>query len=423
MKPTPPRRALMVGAAVAAAAVLAALAAAPAPADDWPQFRGPRRDGKSAETGLLKKWPDGGPKLLWTADGLGTGFTHVSVAKGLVYVTGLVGKRGILRAYTTGGDLEWRADYGPEWGALYAGARSIPTVHDGLVYVAGGTGHVACFAAADGRPVWSMDAFERYQAPQVKFGWAESLLVDGENLVLTPCGRKGTMVAVNRRTGAPVWESPDLGHLSSFCSPLVTEHAGRRLIVTMTDRAVVAFAAQDGKPLWQHPYKNFRGNHPNTPIHQGGLLYIAGGYGKGAAGLELAADGGSVRQLWEEARQDPMHGQAVLVDGYVYASSHKTSAGKWSCLDLKTGRLAWESGEIGRGGSVIYADGLLYCYAEDGGVSLVRPRPDRCEVLSTFKAPLGKGPHWAHPVVSGGRLYIRHGDALMCYDIAAGAAP
>ena len=387
-------------------------------AEDWPQFRGPQRDGKSAEKGLLRSWPEGGPKLMWSAEGVGKGFTHVSVAGGLVYVTGLVEKEGVLRAYTTDGKLKWEARYGPEWFSSHPGGRSIPTVHDGLVYVASGVGNVACFDAATGKQVWSVNVFERYEAPQVKWGWAESLLIDGERVICTPCGKKATMVALDRKTGKEAWASPPLEQRSGFCSPLLITHGQRRLIVTMTEQNVVAFAPEDGKVLWQHPYKNFRGNHCVTPIYSEGLLYVTSGYGKGAICLELAADGLSVKQLWEQPRQDPVHGQAVLVDGHVYAASHEKAAGKWSCVELKTGKLAWEDECVGKSGSVVFADGLLYCYSESGTIGLVRPTPAKCEIVSSFKVTLGDGPHWAHPTVANGRLYVRHGDVLMCYDVS-----
>lgn len=391
-------------------------------AADWPQFRGPNRDGKSTETGLLGRWPEGGPKLLWTLEGIGKGFTHVSVSGGLVYVNGLVDKQGILRAYTPEGKLKWEANYGPEWFQSHPGARSIPTVHEGLVYVASGVGNVACFDAVSGKPVWSVKLFQQYDAPQVQWGYAESFLIDGEKVICTPIGKRAAMVALDRRTGKPVWASPALDHESSFCSPILIEHHGIRMIVTMTDRAVVAFSPTDGKLLWLHPYKSPRGNHPDTPIYHEGLLYVVSGYGKGAIGLAISDDGSSVKQLWEQPRQDPVHGQAVLVDGYVYAASHQSS-GRWSCVEFKTGKLTWEAPGVGKSGSVIYADGMLYCYSEDGNVGLIRPRPDRCEVVSTFKVPLGDGPHWAHPVVADGRLYIRHGNALMCYDVSTGSSP
>ncbi|HUW57236.1 MAG TPA: PQQ-binding-like beta-propeller repeat protein [Planctomycetota bacterium] len=390
-----------------------------APSADWPEFRGASRDGKSTETGLLAKWPQSGPKLLWSVDDVGSGFTHVVVAKGLLYVNGMVDKQGVLRAYTLDGKLKWQANYGDEWFKNHPGSRSIPTIRDGLIYVGSGVGNVACFDAATGKPVWSLKLFDKYEAPQIQWGYAESFVIDGENLIATPMGKKAAMVALNRKTGEEVWTSPPLpGHESSFCSPLLVEHRGTRMLVTMTDRGVVAFSPADGSILWQLPYKSPRGNHPDTPIYHEGLLYVVSGYGKGAIGLELSDDGRSAKQIWEQRRQDPVHGQAVLVDGCVYAASHQSSR-KWSCVELKTGKLMWEDGAVGKSGSVIYADGMLYGYSEDGNVGLLRPTPERCEVVSSFKVPMGEGPHWAHPVIAEGRLFIRHGNALMCYDISA----
>ena len=219
-------------------------------AGDWPQFRGLDRDGKSTERGLLSQWPDGGSRLLWSVQGVGKGFTHVAVAGGLVYVTGLEGKEGILRAYTLDGKPKWQANYGPEWHISHPGARSIPTVYGGSVYVASGVGNLACFDAASGKPAWSMKLFEQYDAPQIQWGYAESLLVDGDKLFCTPCGKKATMVALNRKTGQPVWASPALGQGSSFCSPLLIDHGKQRMIVTMTETAVVAFSPEQGTVLW-----------------------------------------------------------------------------------------------------------------------------------------------------------------------------
>lgn len=389
-----------------------------APSQDWPQFRGPNRDGRSAATGLMQQWPEAGPRLLWSVQGVGKGFAHVAVAGDLVYVAGLVDKQGMIHAYTRDGKLQWEAAYGPEWEKNYPGSRSIPTVRDGLLYIASGFGNVYCLDALTGKPVWSANVFELYDAPQVDWGFAESLLVDGGNVICTPCGKKATMVALDRKTGRQVWASQPLGQGSSFCSPIMIQRGGKRMIVSMTEDAVVAFSAADGKLLWQHPYANVRNNHPVTPIYDKGMLYVTSGYGKGAIGLALADDGMSVKQIWEQRRQDPVHGQAVLVNGYVYAASHQAASGRWSCVELSTGRLAWEARGVGKGGSVIYADGMLYCYAEDGTVGLMRPSPESCQVVSTFKVPLGDAQHWAHMVVAGGRLYVRHGDALMCYDVA-----
>lgn len=396
-------------------------AAAPAVADDWAQYRGPNRDGKSAETGLLKQWPEGGPKLLWAVEGVGKGYSQVSVANGVIYTSGMVGTQGVLRAYDPDGKLKWSREYGPEWSKRYPGARSIPTVHDGLVYVASGVGHLACFNAGTGQRKWGENMFARYQAPQVKWGYAESLLIDGDNVIFTPCGRKGTVVAIDRKTGRHVWASKDLRQTSGFCSPILIEHGGTRMVVTLTSASVIAVSPKDGRVLWQHPYRNFRGNHPTTPVFHNGMLYVTSGYGKGAIGLKLADDGSGVKQVWSEKKQDTLHGNVVLIDGAVYGSTHRNAGGNWVCADFKTGKILWDAACVGRGGSVIYADGMLYCYGERGTLGLIRPSRQRCQVVSAFKITKGSGQHWAHPTVANGRLYIRHGNVLMCYDVKAKA--
>ena len=387
-------------------------------ANDWSQFRGPNRDGQSSERGLLTKWPEGGPKLLWNVQGIGKGYTHVSIANGVIYVTGLVGNEGIIRSYTMDGKQLNEAKYGTEWSKSHPGSRSIPTILDGKVYLASGVGNIVCFDAGSLKQNWFIKLFEVTQAPQIQWGYAESLLIVGDHIIASPCGKKGTLVALNRHTGQQVWSCSIQVKESSYCSPTLVEHQGQRMVVTLTDNAVVAISPDEGKVLWQHPYENARQNHCVTPLYHNGQLYVTSGYGKGAIGLSIADDGKSAKQLWEQPRQDPVHGQAVLVNGCVYASSHQKASGRWSCIDFKTGKLLWEDACIGKGGSVIFADGMLYCYSEDGVVGLVRPNPAKCEIISQFNVPLGDGPHWAHPVISHGRLFIRHGDALMCYDIS-----
>jgi outer membrane protein assembly factor BamB len=410
---------------------IALAAPSSARAADWPQFRGPNRDGKSVETGLLAQWPEGGPKLLWSKTGLGSGYSHVAVAGGTIYVTGAVGEDGVLHAYAETGALpagetktpKWEAKYGPEWVKQHPGARSIPTVRDGFIYVVSGYGVVTCFRtnveAGEDRQVWSAPLFEKYEAPQPMWGYAEGPLIDGDKVFCSPCGKKATFVALDRKTGAELWTSlvPD-APASGYCQPTIVEHKGKRMIVTMTKEGVVALTPEDGKVLWQFAYKNGYGNHCDTPLYSAGMLYITSGYGKGAVGLALNDAGTSVTQVWAQPKQDPVHGGAILLDGYVYASSHQTIGGRWSCVEFKTGKMMWEDPCVGKGGSVIFADGMLYCYSEDGNVGLVKPSPEKCQVVSTVKVPQGEGDHWAHLVVANGRMYVRHGDALMCYDVA-----
>ncbi|HEY3321106.1 MAG TPA: PQQ-binding-like beta-propeller repeat protein [Planctomycetota bacterium] len=386
-------------------------------AADWPQFRGPNRDGKSTETGLLTQWPDDGPPRLWKIDGLGSGYGHPAIAGQTIFTAGMVHERGTLRACSLDGYLKWQADYGPEWSRSYPGARCTPTVHDGRVYVTSAVGSLACFDAVTGKRLWSCDVFKKFDAQETLYGWSESPLIVGENVICSPCGGKGTLVALNRKTGETAWTGPTYGSAFAYCSPMLLEHQGKRMIVTMLEFGVDAFSPDNGERLWHFDYQNPRQNHCNTPIFSDGMLYITSGHGRGAVGLALNKDGDGVEEVWRQDLQDPMHGQAILIDGYVYASSHTKCSGDWTCIDFKTGKLAWQHEGVGHGGCATYADGLLYCYCEDGIAGIVRPSPQKCDVVSRLRISDGDGMHWAHPVIAHGRLFIRHGDVLLCYDI------
>jgi outer membrane protein assembly factor BamB len=404
-----------------AAGVLLLLSQAPAFAGDWPQFRGPERDAKSTDTNLLKKWPEDGPKLLWTKTGLGAGYTQAIVAGGMIYVTGSTDNEGCVHAFDLDGNPRWRESYGPTFpGARgrYAGARSAPTVSGDRLYVAGSGGHLVCLDAKSGKRIWSVDFFKKFGVAQARWGFAESVLVDGNNVLLTT-GGKTLMVAFHRKTGRVVWTTDGIRDASSYCSPLIVERGRTRQIVTISHAHVVGIDAKTGKLIWKHPFTGGRrSNHATTPVYADGLLFCSAGYGKGSEILKLAKNGKSVATRTVLKKPDNHHGNLVLVDGHVYGTGHQ-NGGQWVCVELATGRIKWEARGVGKG-SVSCADGMLYCYGErDGRVALVRPSTRGFEEVSTFTVTAGSGEHWAHPTIAGGRLYIRHGDALMAYDVTA----
>jgi outer membrane protein assembly factor BamB len=160
-------------------------------ADDWPAFRGPNRDGKSAETGLMKKWPEGGPGLLWSVEGLGIGFSSVAVAQGCIYTTGMLEGEGFLFAYDPAGNLKWKESYGSEWTGSYKGTRTTPTIDDNRIYVFSGTGVMACFEAGSGKKIWEVSTLERFEGKNIRWGMSGSPLLDGEKVYCTPGGRLG----------------------------------------------------------------------------------------------------------------------------------------------------------------------------------------------------------------------------------------
>ena len=394
--------------------------------DDWPQFRGPNRDGKSAETGLLKQWPEGGPKLLWTTEeDLGKGWSHPVIANGAIYTLGNFQQDGVLFALDLDGKLKWKKTYGPEWFRSEPGTRSIPTIDGDQIYFFSGVGTLYCHDAKTGAQKWVFNAAEKYQGVRPLWAWAESPLVVDNLVICTPGGQLATMAALHKITGEVIWTTKDLTDKSTYCSPILVERGGKKIIVTMTGKAVIGVEAPNGKILWQDLFSEYQGpkssdTNPASPIYHDGFIYTTSGYDDGGALLELSTDGMSVTRRWVDKTLDNHHGGGVLVDGYLYGSNFLSNTeGHWCCLEFKTGKIMYETAWHNKG-SMIYADGLLYCYDDErGNLALVRPDPAGFEVISSFQITAGSGQHWAHPAISDGRLYIRRGKSIMAYDIKA----
>jgi len=382
---------------------------------DWSQWRGPHRDGISKETGLLKSWPEGGPAVLWSVEGLGEGYSSPSVTDDSVYVSGMVGTMGTLFAYDLQGKLRWKRSYGPEFDDSYPGARSTPTVDGDRVYVFSAHGVLGCFAAADGKKIWSVDVKAKYNGVLPKWGFAESVLVDGGKVFCTPGGPNASVVALDKMTGQDIWRTKGLSESSGYCSPILAHHNGRDILITLTAKSIVGIVPDTGKVLWKHGHITSYDVNAITPVYVDGTVYVTSGYGSGGVLLRLSDDGTKVTEVWQDKTLDTHHGGVVVVDGYAYGSAMRRN---WICLGMKDGKVRYEAKGVGKG-SVTYADGMLYTYAEKGTVGLVKATPSGHDVVSSFKVSKGAGPHWSHPVISEGRLYLRHGDAMVVYDIKA----
>ena len=390
-------------------------------AGDWPQWRGPKRDGKCTETGLLTSWPEGGPKLLWTAsEDLGKGFAAVSVAKGTIYTTGTVGNDGVIFALDLSGKLKWKHAYGPEFSKFPPSTRSIPTVDGDRVYIMSGNGLAACYDAASGKQKWAVDTFKVFGGRNIQWGIAESPLVIDEKAIVTPGGPEATMVALDKMTGKTIWKSQGIADKSAYVSPIRIKDAKKDLIVTVTSDHIIGVDTASGKVLWQQPYRGRCQAHINTPLYHDGQVYITSGYDAGGVMMKLSDDGTQSKVLWKDLTLDTHHGGVVLVDGHIYGTSwHGNRTGNFVCLDWKTGDVKYDTRWKCKG-SILYAEGLLYCYEEGGGtVALAKCTPEGFQVVSSFQITQGEGKHWAHPVIADGRLYIRHGSKLMCYDVKA----
>ncbi|MBN1465586.1 PQQ-binding-like beta-propeller repeat protein, partial [candidate division KSB1 bacterium] len=310
----------------------------------------------------------------------------------------------------------WRTTYGPEWDAGHKGARTTPTVVDDKIYLISGTMQVTCLDTA-GKIVWRVDMAKEFGARNLHWGMTESPLVDGDKVFCTPGGTGAMMAALNRQNGEIIWQTKGNGQLSAYCSPVIIDHNGRRLLVTMTEKAVVALAPESGTMLWSLPHVTQYDINPNSVLYKDGYLHAISGYGTGGQLFKIAADGKSATKIWANEVPDSQMAGAVLVDGYLYSSGHQNRG--WACVEWMSGDVKWQSRDYGGKGPIIFADGMLYLYSEKGDVVLVKPNPDKFEPISAFKMNDGSGEHWAHPVIKDGRLYIRHGDVMNVYDIAS----
>ncbi len=379
------------------------------------QWRGPNRDGVFPNESLLKLWPKDGPELLWDVDGLGAGYSSPAVTSNRVYVTGMTKGAGFLIAFDMNGKQVWRRSYGSEWSGSSPGARTAPTVVGRLIYLMSGECQVVCLST-EGKVVWSKNLMQDFGARNIEWGMTESLLVDGDRVFCTPGGSDTMMAALDRFSGKTIWTIKGNSEKSGYCSPRLVKHGQRRLILTMTAKSVVGIDADTGEFLWQHSHVTEYDVNANTPLYKDGYIYTVSGYDTGGQMFQLSEDGKSITRIWAKDTLDSQMGAVILFNGFIYGSGHQNRG--WYCLDWKTGEVQFSAREVGNKGAIIFGDGLLYCYSERGDVALVKPNPQKFEVLSSFRITKGSDEHWAHPVIAKGRLYIRHGNTLMVYNIA-----
>jgi outer membrane protein assembly factor BamB len=386
------------------------------------EWRGPGRTGIFNETGLLRKWPEGGPVLLWESAGMGDGYSSATVTEDAVYVTGRKDSSDVLTALTLDGKKKWETIYGKAWITNHPGSRCTPTYYNGNLFLISGSGDIVC-VGSDGKIQWSKNHYSMYESKPIMFGISESPLVVDNMVIASPGGKKASLVAFNVNDGKVVWEAEPLNEEPQYVNPKLIEYAGKKIIITVMGTDIFAVDAKDGKILWKVNYAsinaatgNVMKNHAITPIYKDGYLLIANGYNWVALKLKLSKDGNSAEIVWENRNFDPQLGGVVLLGNYIYGTNHMSKpVDTWVCLDWNTGKTLWTSKWFSKG-SIISADGMLYLYEEKTGhVALVRPDSTKLDIVSEFQVTKGEGPFWAHPVISKGRLYIRHGDILMVY--------
>jgi outer membrane protein assembly factor BamB len=416
-----------------AAALVATLAAnfvaAPAFADDWPQWRGPNRDGTSREKGLLKEWPADGPKLLWQVQDLDDGFSTPSVVGERLYVQTNKGTEDeFLQARNIkDGKQIWSVRIGkvgnPDQKPSYPAARSTPTVTGDALYALGSDGDLVCLETASGKERWRKSLRDDFGGKPGRWAYSESPLVDGDKVVCTPGGREATLLALDRKSGELAWTSalPE-GDDAAYASIIVVEAAGTKQYVQLLQKGLVGVDAKTGKLLWRYskPVSVFDANIP-TPTAADGLVYV-GSAGTGGGAVKLLAKDGAVdfEPLYFDAKMPTAIGGTVRLGDYLYG----TTAQSMLCIEFKSGEVKWQNRALGAA-SLCFADGRLYLHGENGDVALVEPSPEAYREKGRFTPPdqpkhanpMAKA--WSYPVVANGRLYVRDLTSLWCYQIGA----
>jgi len=387
---------------------------------DWPGWRGPDRTDVSTETGLLPEWPAGGPKRVWKATGLGGGFTTPSVASGRIYLMGSKDHAEyVLALDAKDGKPVWSTKVGAvgvNRGPQNPGPRATPTVDGDFVYTLGSDGDLVCVTRTEGKTIWHRHLEKDFGGKRGSWAYAESPLIDGDVLVCTPGGPSATLVALNKRNGAVIWKAQVPGrNTAGYASAIVAQVDGVKQYVQFLAGGVVGISAKDGKFLWIDKRTAGRGVTCSTPIFHDRCVFSASGYNLGGGLVKLRAhgDGVTAEEVYFTKAMVNHHGGMVLVDGYLYGTNNTSLL----CLDFKTGTTKWQSRSVGKG-SLTYADGRLYVRGERGAVALVEATPTGYKERGRFNQPdRSFKPAWPHPVVAGGRLYLRDGDTLLCYDV------
>jgi len=379
------------------------------------QWRGENRDGIYEETNLLNEWPEDGPELLWKFDDLGEGHASAAVTTDFIYTAGTSGNNGFVICFDHTEKIIWKSEYGKEWMDSWPGVRTTPLVIGDKLYLMSGFGKLFCMNTDDGSIAWSIVLLKDLDGRNIVWGVTENLEYDGDMLFCTPGGIEANVIAVNRNSGEIIWKSQGNEEMSAYNSPLLINHNGRKILVTMTANSILGIDASNGNMLWKYGQTNQYSVHANTPLYKDGLLYCVSGYGKGGVMLKIADDGNSVKKVWKNSSQDNRMGGVVLVDGKIYGSGDYNR--NWYCLDWETGKELYSAAMVGKG-NIIYADGMLYCYGESGNIGLVKPEADKFKLVSQFRVPFGSAQHWAHLVIHNKKLYVRHGNSLMVFNIS-----
>lgn len=386
--------------------------------NDWPQWQGPDRTGLSKETGLMKEWPAAGPPRVWQISNLGAGYGSLAIQGDRIFVQGRVGRQStVFSLDRSGGKIIWSRALGPAGNNDRGpGPRGTPTVDGDRVYVLTEYGDLACVKAQDGSVLWQRNILKDFGGRNIPWEISESPLVDGNHVVVTPGGRGAGMVALDKMSGTTIWTSKDLSDEAGYASIVAADVQGVRILTTLTSQGAVGVRASDGKMMWHYTRVANSTANITTPIFHDNKVFYTSAYGTGAVLLGLTAQAGEVKaqEIYFTSDMQNHHGGVVLVNGYLYGFHNSILA----CMEFATGKLMWRHRSVGKG-SLTYADGHLYLLSEDNVVGLAEATPAGYREKGRFQIADQGLPSWAHPVVSGGRLYIRNQATLASYDIQA----
>ena len=380
-------------------------------AANWPQWRGPNRDGVSKETGLLKQWPAEGPPLVWQATGAGRGYSSFSVANGRLFTMGLRGDREFVVAFDVAtGKEAWATSHGSAFrNDRGDGPRGTPTVDGDRVYALGGNGDLSVLDARTGKVVWTKNILHEFGGRQITWGISESPLVIGNKVLVNPGGPGASIVALNKNDGAVIWKSQS--DTAGYSSAIPLDVNGKTQVIFFTSKRAVGLDLNDGRFLWE--YERPANNVANvaTPIARANRVFISSDYGTGGGVVEIKPDG-TAQEIWFTKDMRNHHSSSVLVGDHLYGFSSAIL----TAVKFDTGEIAWRDRSVGKG-SLVYADGRLYCFSENGVMGLVEATPTGYVEKGRFRIQQGSLPTWTHPVVAGGRLYLRDQDTIYAYDV------
>jgi outer membrane protein assembly factor BamB len=381
---------------------------------DWPQWRGPNRDGISQETGLLKQWPTDGPPLVWKAAGAGRGYSSLAVAAGRLYTIGLRGEREYVIAFDTATGKEvWATAHGSAYrDSRGDGPRGTPTVEGERLYALGGNGDLSCMETRTGRVVWTMNILKKFGGENISWGISESPLIIGDRLFINAGGPGASIVALNKKDGSLLWKTQS--DKAGYSSAIPLQVGGKTQVVFFTQERALGLDPNDGKVLWQYARPANDVANVATPVVRGNRVWISSDYGTGGGLVEIKADakGVTASEVYFTKEMRNHHSSSILVGDYLYGFS----SGILTAMRFDTGEVAWRDRSVGKG-SLVYADGNLYCLSETGVVGLVEATPTAYREKGRFRIPQDSLPTWTHPVISGGRLYLRDQDTIYAFDV------